>query len=205
MYCGFDTETTGLPRSNTTTDTAKNRWKPLPDYRDLAAYDNARLVQVCFMLINRHGIQETYTRYINTGVYIPNTEFHGITNAIVAEHGITIEQFFRDLEVILNKSSVLFAYNIQFDLNIIKSELFRFSVNNATYAERLIALLDAKMCTCIMAYASERMHINRSPSMKQFYYFAFGKDFEKAHTADADVRAMHDAMVKCGFPFDWTL
>lgn len=196
MYCGFDTETTGLP--------GNIRSYTFPDYKEVDKYDSARLVQVCFMFVNSNGIQETYTRLINSGINITNSEFHGITDTMVASDGISLETFFLDLDVILSKTNVLFAYNIQFDLHIIKSELFRYGILNPAwldYTNKLIAAIDNKPHVCVMAYAASAIGTSKMPSLKYFYKYAFGKEYDSAHTADADVLAMYNAMVKCGFHF----
>jgi len=199
MYCGFDTETTGLPGLP-----SGQRSYVFPDYRDLGKYDSARLIQVCFLLVNSDGIQKTYTRLINSGVNITNSEFHGITNAMVAGDGISLETFFLDLQEILSETNVLFAYNIQFDLNIIKSELFRYGTIHTswtTFTNGLITTIDNKRYMCAMVYAASVIGTSKMPSLKYFYKYAFGKEYPKSHTADADVLAMYDAMVKYGFKF----
>ena len=122
MALFLDTETTGLP------DTHNLRWGVYPDYKKLNKYSNARIVQFSMLITdNKYKFIDVKDYIIKReGFEITNEEFHGITNDISDDLGVTfntvaIEIFYENLQ----KVSHIIAHNVAFDVGVIKSELYR--------------------------------------------------------------------------------
>jgi DNA polymerase-3 subunit epsilon len=110
--CIFDTETTGLPPY--TSITKSELWP--------------RMVQFACMIYDQEGtLVRTWSTFIKPdGFVIPEevVKIHHITNEI-ANTGITIEEWSKELSTILQTVHTLVAHNMIFDNNIIQSELYR--------------------------------------------------------------------------------
>jgi DNA polymerase III epsilon subunit-like protein len=117
----IDTETTGLPYQP-----GYGRYYP---YSKLKFYDSSRLVQLGileFELVEGKYVQTAVYDYIHKGDFkINNSEFHGISNEIMVNNGLPINEIISKIEKKFNNVSLIVAHNIKFDISIIASELYR--------------------------------------------------------------------------------
>ena len=67
---------------------------------------------------------------IKVNFNIPNSNFHGISNEISINLGIEFNLFCDDLKKIINKCSHIISHNVDFDINVIKNELYRINKND---------------------------------------------------------------------------
>jgi DNA polymerase III epsilon subunit-like protein len=188
MALFLDTETTGLP------DTHNLRWGVYPYYKNLDKYSNARIVQFSMLITDKQFKFEDVKDYIikREGFDITNEEFHGITNDISDNTGVSfdtvaVELFYEQLK----KVSHIIAHNVAFDVGVIKSELYR---RNLHY---IIDELDKKTLLCTMKHMKPILKIinqygnYKNPSLNEIYKFNFNKDVENAHNSLYAVSNLH--------------
>ena len=188
MALFLDTETTGLP------DTQNLRWGVYPYYKKLDKYSNARIVQFSMLITdNKYNFKDVKDFIIKReGFEIKNKEFHGITNDISDELGVSfdtvaVEIFYENLK---NVSHII-AHNVAFDVGVIKSELYR---RNLQY---IIDEIDKKTLLCTMKHMKPILKIinqygnYKNPSLNEIYKFNFNKDVENAHNSLYDVYNLH--------------
>ena len=194
MYLIIDTETNGLP------DLSGLKYCEYPNYENIDKYNTARIVQFTFMLCNELLEETRLDDYI---IYAENFEisnssikFHGITNEISKKDGydfnIVIDNFYKQLQ----NSEYIIAHNIGFDINVIKSELYRRKLYH------IIIELEKKKLICSMATfkkilnAKNKYNKIKDPSLNDLYKFAFNKEIENAHNSKYDVINLHLAIKK---------
>lgn len=188
MALFLDTETTGLP------DTHNLRWGVYPYYKNLDKYSNARIVQFSMLITDKQFKFEDVKDYIikREGFDITNEKFHGITNNISDNTGVSfdtvaVEIFYEQLK----KVSHIIAHNVAFDVGVIKSELYR---RNLHY---IIDELDKKTLLCTMKHMKPILKIinqygnYKNPSLNEIYKYNFNKDVENAHNSLYDVYNLH--------------
>tara|TARA_Y100000385_G_scaffold192454_1_gene199071 strand:+ start:246 stop:848 length:603 start_codon:yes stop_codon:yes gene_type:complete len=193
MYLIIDSETIGLPNFEGL------KFGKFPDYTNIDKYDNARIVQLTFMKtdnnLNEIKIND-YIIYSNNEFMVTNTEFHGITDEISKSKGtdsnIVYDIFYKEL----CECKHIIAHNIDFDINVIKSELYRKKLFH------IIIELDKKNLICSMKYfkfivqAKNKNGKIKNPSLKELYNFAFNEELENAHNSKYDVINLHKAVKK---------
>ena len=188
MALFLDTETTGLP------DTHNLRWGEYPYYRKLDKYSNARIVQFSMLITdNKYNFVDVKDYIIKREDFdITNEKFHGITNEISDNLGVSfdvvaVEIFYENLK----KVSHIIAHNVAFDVGVIKSELYR---RNLQY---IIDEIDKKTLLCTMKHMKPILKIinqygnYKNPSLNEIYKFNFNKDVENAHNSLYDVLNLH--------------
>ena len=111
-----DCETTGLPRKRTACPS------------EIHLYDTSRLLEFAYIIYDtttNTKISE-YTNLIKPDNFeVRATHVHGITTKM-AETGIPINQLFDDLELVIDQFECIVAHNINFDMRIILSEMYRY-------------------------------------------------------------------------------
>ncbi len=188
MALFLDTETSGLP------DTHNLRWGVYPYYKHLDKYSKARIVQFSMLITDKQFKFEDVKDYVikREGFDITNEEFHGITNDISDNIGVSfdtvaVEIFYEQLK----KVSHIIAHNIAFDVGVIKSELYRRKLHY------IIDELDKKTLLCTMKHMKPILKIinqygnYKNPSLNEIYKYNFNKDVENAHNSLYDVSNLH--------------
>jgi len=188
MYMIIDTETNGLPITK--------KYCEYPQYNDLEKYNSARIVQFTFMLCNKDLDELKLHDYI---IYaeefnIKNSEFHNITNDISKNNGYDFNKvadiFYKELQ----NCQYVVAHNIGFDINVIKSELYRRKLYH------IIMELDKKIEICTMktfkyiVKAKNKYNKIKDPSLKELYEHAFKSEMKNAHNSKYDVINLHKAV-----------
>jgi DNA polymerase-3 subunit alpha len=178
MFLIFDTETTGLPRSYSA---------PLTDF------DNwPRMVQVAWQLHDAQGnlINSNSIIIKPEGYTIPfnAVQIHGITNERAIEEGKDLKTVLQQFVDIVNQCQYLCGHNIEFDNNIIGSELLRCGLENSLAAKPFI---DTKndQTTEYCAIPGGRGGKFKWPTLTELYTKLFNASFEEAHNAAFDVLA----------------
>jgi DNA polymerase-3 subunit alpha len=178
MFLIFDTETTGLPRSYSA---------PLTDF------DNwPRMVQVAWQLHDAQGnlINSNSIIIKPEGYTIPfnAVQIHGITNERAIEEGQDLKTVLQEFVDAVNQCQYLCGHNIEFDNNIIGSELLRCGLENSLAAKPFI---DTKndQTTEYCAIPGGRGGKFKWPTLTELYTKLFNASFEEAHNAAFDVLA----------------
>lgn len=188
MALFLDIESTGLP------DTKDLPYGKYHSYKSLDKYDNARIVQICVMLCNEK-LEEVITKdyIIKVNFDIPNSVFHNITNEISQTNGIVFETVIEEINELIKQSSHIFAHNSSFDINVMKSELYRAGL------EDIIKEIDKKEIICTMKHTRNIVKIMtyygiKDPKLSELYKFATNKELSNAHDAKFDVIHLHEAI-----------
>lgn len=191
MYLIIDVETTGLP------DRSNLPYGTVPPYRELERYSEARIVQFTAMLCDdKLDTIELVDHILKAdGFTIENANIHGITNEISQEQGIPFENIADIIADLLQKCTHIIAHNIDFDIQVIKSELYRLSLID------IIEDLDAKIQFCTMKYSQQQVNIHtksglKYPSLAELYTHIFQSEMENAHNSMYDVINLHKIIKK---------
>lgn len=178
MFLIFDTETTGLPR---------NYNAPLTDF------DNwPRMVQVAWQLHDAQGnlIESDSIIVKPEGYTIPfnAVQVHGITNERALEEGQDLKGVLEKFMNAVSQTRYLCGHNIEFDINIIGSELLRCGFENVLSGK---AFIDTKndQTTEFCAIPGGRGGKFKWPTLTELYTKLFNDTFEEAHNAAFDVLA----------------
>lgn len=184
----IDVETTGLPERGNLS------FGQLPPYDDLLSYKDARVVQVSMMLCDEHFEEIEFTDFVvkSDGFTISNSNFHGITNEISETKGTLFLKIAETISKYLKQVSHIVAHNANFDISIIKSELYRLGLYS------IIDEIDSKHILCTMKHTKmivKAQYKNggiKYPSLAELYSYVFNKNIENAHNSKYDVINLHN-------------
>lgn len=189
-YIVFDTETTGLP-----TRFGSN-------YYYLNNYNGARLIQISWALFNKdHELQYSKNRYVLPNNFsINNSSFHGITNEIAKEKGELVDVVLSDFITDLSNAKYIICHNVDFDCNIIKSELYRIC-SNRTICDNVFKKCKL-VCTLRAAFNMKKDKIITKANLGSVYSHFFNEEINGAHDALYDAlntAKIFKEMMICGY------
>lgn len=177
-YLFFDTETTGLP---------KNYNAPTTDFKNWP-----RVIQLAYLIFDEKG-NELKTKEViikPNGFTIPQaaSNVHRISTERAIAEGISLNIVLKEFEQDIKEVDILVAHNISFDEAIMGCEFLRNGFNNP---------LPRKKKTCTMKCSTNFCEIPgkygfKWPTLSDLYIKLFGKKFDEAHNALADIRATAD-------------
>lgn len=162
-----------------------------PSYHNSTAYSHARLLSLNLIYSDINTFQEiersdSIIKPVN--FLIPNSQFHGITTELALSQGQPIHIVFQNFRKYLEKSKYIIAHNIEFDFNILKSELFRY------HEHETLELLNSKIPLCSMLLSKdifklkqEKSNNFKSPSFKEFVEFTLHETLPKEITYTTNV------------------
>ena len=190
MIIVLDTETTGLPKMY-----GFNKFK---NPREIENYDSSRVIQIAIGCYNSEGKEEEfYDILINPDnkFEIKNSHFHGITQEKASKEGILFSESLTLLNSILEKTDIIIGHNIQFDIHVLASELYRIGENKLAST-----LLQKKnYCTCQngknITKIKNKYNKYKLPTLEELYTYLYKKPMINYHNAKYDV--IHTA--KCYF------
>lgn len=199
----FDCETTGLPRKSKSINglgqrQQDNNNKSKLNYKNLEEFDSARLVSISWFLTQGDSIIEQFYFIIKPIDWIINqesTNIHGITHEYALENGADIKCVLINFYTCLKRCKNIVAHNIQFDENIIKSELFRLNFIDAVDEFKL------KNTICTMAKGRKYMKSRKFPKLSELYKFLYNEEITNAHCALDDTKHCFKCYIKL-FPTD---
>ncbi|WP_282074073.1 3'-5' exonuclease [Polaribacter atrinae] len=115
----IDTETTGLISDNSIRATKQNVIEFSENF--------PRIVQVCFMLIDKDGNYDGETFYIKQSENIPKQaiKIHGITDDKCKEEGVELEKALSKLTIASSKVDDIVGHNIAFDYKVLHAEFLK--------------------------------------------------------------------------------
>lgn len=175
MYLFFDTETTGLPR----------RWNaPVTDVANWP-----RLVQLAWMVCDRDGeIVAKADRLVQPqGFTIPPevSRIHGITTRMAMEKGRPLKEVMEEFADRIDGVSALVGHNISFDECIVGAEFERLRMMTSLFLKPKYCTMKSSVDYCKLPGKNGF----KSPKLAELHEILFGKGFENAHNALADVEA----------------
>lgn len=192
LILAFDIETTGL---------AKNL---NASYEDVENWPY--IVQIGYQIISGFGqevIKEGDYILRPKGFTIPesSTSIHGISNSDALNNGWNRRDFYIFFVEQLRHIHYLVVHNSDFDINVLKCELLRYTDLSK---DEINHLFNKLRIICTMKKSTELCKIKRSeysdeykyPSLNELYKFLFGKKIEDAHNAKNDARATVDCFIE---------
>lgn len=177
MYLIFDTETTGLPQNFNAPLSDSDNWP--------------RMMQIAWQLHDENGELIENQDYIikPEGYDIPfnATRIHGISTKMAQEQGRDLQEVLEEFTEVLKKTKVVAGHNIDFDYKIVGAELFRKGIENTL--EKTLSADTMELGTDFCQLSGGKNGRYKSPKLEELYEKLYGKKFDEAHNAAADVNA----------------
>ena len=177
MKLFIDTETTGIPK-----------------FKNPAEHpEQPHLVQLAAILSDDYGTEvASINLIINNGTLIippEATRVHGISTEIAKKYGVSLSAALKILSEMIEISDLVIAHNINFDAFILEIAASRTLLKNSVFK------IEKRYCTMRSSMALDGLPLNHAgkkkfPRLAELYNYAFGENFENAHDAMADCRAM---------------
>lgn len=178
-YLFFDTETTGIPQDYKAPCTDTDNWP--------------RLVQLGWILTDSRGNE------LRRGNRIVRPEGFEIPTAASDVHGITTERALAEGEPLrdvmlafgadLNESGWLVGHNIDYDLHVVGTEYYRLGYDHRImFARPYVCTMQATIDFCNIP----GQYGPKWPRLQELYVRLFGREFDGAHDAMADISATRE-------------
>lgn len=191
----FDTETTGLP---------VNFYEP---YTNIENWP--RLVQLSWITEDTDTKEKKENDFIirPEGFTIPDAaaKIHNITTEIAERDGVNLRAALSDFVQDMLLADLQVAHNIEFDKNVICSEIYRTAIKLMGEKELLLEFgfriqnyFMNKRPICTMKLGTNYTKIKTAggdykwPKLIELYRHFFGRDFEGQHDALDDIRATRE-------------
>lgn len=174
-YLFFDTETTGVPRNYKAPVTDSANWP--------------RLVQLGWIVTDDMGIEIKVANSIirPDGFTIPAevAKLHGITTERALAEGEPLLDVLQRFSSDLSEVQYIVGHNIEFDKNIVSAELCRMKMSYRFNQWQSYCTMQAgtNLCRIYGPYGY------KWPKLIELYKKLFGRIFEDAHNAFADITA----------------
>lgn len=179
MFLIFDTETTGLPK----------RWDA-----PITEVDNwPRVVQIAWQLHDQWGNLLEHNGLIlfpdQWEIPYDAERVHGISTELARQVGRPAEEVLQKFIDALARAEVIAGHNLQFDINVTSSELYRYGFDY----QHLISKKRLDTCDEATALLTKlpggKGGKFKFPNLTELYSYLFGETFGEAHNATADVEA----------------
>ncbi len=171
MFLFIDTETTG---TNTSSD---------------------RSVQIAWLLTDVSGREVKRSNQIiyPEGFTIPQgaERIHGIGTARALEIGVPIKRALKDLKEALSETELIICHNVQFDLAILENDAAAVGIDLGLAHMKRLCTMRATTHWCRIPQFSGKSGF-KWPKLEELHRRCFGRAFENAHDALADVVATKD-------------
>lgn len=176
----FDTETTGLPK------------------RVGGMVIQPRLVQLACLLTDSTGneLDSYYAIVRPEGYQIPYEaeRIHGISTAKALAEGVSMEEAVHAFISLYDQCDALVAHNISFDKAVMRAEIDRLNAWGGRPSKKDI---DTMKPTSAFVGIPSPWGGYKWPKLAELHQKLFGKDFEGAHDALADVKACARCYFEC--------
>jgi DNA polymerase III epsilon subunit-like protein len=173
----FDTETTGLPKSNKAPVEDLDNWP--------------RMVQLAWAVGSDKDVSAGTYNYIikPDGYTIPDVvaKIHGITTERAMAEGVPIEGVLEEFRDAIGGVDLIAAHNMDFDEKIAGSEFLRAQFFNHLEDRPRVCTMRCSMTLCRIPQKNGRGL--KWPKLAELHQFLFGCGFDGAHDARNDVAA----------------
>jgi DNA polymerase III epsilon subunit-like protein len=173
-FISIDTETTGLPTS-----------RAKPTTKNISHYDSCRMISIAVVEFNSLGKEvDSWHAIIRPDNFkVDATHIHGITQEHAEKEGRPFMDIYYILAGLLYLCPDVVGHNLQFDLNVIKSEFIRCGLDDG--------LMDSINPICTLKLY--RQIFLKPIKLVALYKGLFNKELEGAHDALNDARAAGEA------------
>ncbi len=180
MILFLDTETTGLPLNWSAPIKQVNNWP--------------RMVQLACLLYDEEGTLLEELSYIvkPEGYTIPlaSVNIHRITTERALAEGQALENVLDEFKLLLDRTSLLVAHNVNFDHAIVGAEYYRLSQQDPLLPLRKFCTMTSPevIMHCALPANSPRGGY-KWPKLEELYYKLFKQELKGAHDALVDIQA----------------
>jgi DNA polymerase III subunit alpha len=167
------------------------------DFKKTKHYDRCRIVQLVWTVTDSDGNVISSKNYIikpdNFNIHREASKLHGITKDIAYAKGIDMNKVFKEFLKDIQTCELLIAHNIEFDYNVLMSELFRNKQKDLMFIVKFIK----KMCTgsatkSLLKLPTKSAYDDyKMPKLTELYKWCFKENIGKY-----DVQGNIDALVK---------
>lgn len=168
MYIFLDTETTGLNKSSD------------------------RVVQIAWLTVSEDGKELCqHNRLIKpSGFEIPPAaeKIHGISTNVAKRFGVPLRQALLDFARDVDACKVIVGHNLSFDIAMLRPEFSRENIEFRVDGKNMICTMRSSTAWCRLPKLDGRSGF-KWPKLDELHYRLFGRYFEGAHDALADVLA----------------
>ena len=139
-----------------------------------------RIVEISILKISTDGTKQTFTKRINPTIPIPKqaSEVHGIYDLDVANEP-TFKSIAKEISAFLLDCDLAGYNSNKFDIPILVEEFLRVDVDFDINKRRFVDVQNI-------------FHQMEQRTLKAAYKFYCGKDIINAHSAEADIEALHN-------------
>ncbi len=171
----FDTETTGLPKNYNAPISDTSNWPRLVQLSWIMADEDANILSKKDFIIKPNGF------------VIPkeSSEIHGITTDKAEREGFDLSYVLDIFDKGLIQADILVGHNIDFDINVLRSELYRLKRNDYICQKERLCTMKATVDYCKIISRNGYKY----PKLQELYRKVFSRDFEDAHNSAADIQA----------------
>lgn len=171
----LDCETTGLPEYTST--------RRIPSYKQLSKYDKCRIVSISWIVTQKDEVVQQAYYLIKPDGFVVTSEsqaIHGISHQEACDKGVPLAVMVSELKTCLEDCVNIVAHNIEFDIHVIKSELYRYNYMD------LLDLIENKHLICTMKKGKEVMKTRKYPKLGELYKYLYNEEIQNAHNAQYD-------------------
>ena len=169
----FDTETTGIPE--------RKGFNKYFHPSQIERYNSSRIVEIAYIILDKNNNEvKNYTTIIKPdNFFIENSNIHNITQDKAEKEGICFKHMISLFYGDLKNCDTLIAHNLNFDINILLSECYRYGFKN------IIDEINLKNQYCTMLKGKSILFENDSkyPKLIELYNHIYSEQFNQIHNA----------------------
>lgn len=185
LVLAFDTETIGLPPR-------PSQYKRFPHPVDeYMAYSASRMIELAYVVYDTSTNQTVKANSVlckPVGFKIQNANIHGISHEFADTHGESHKEVLKEFMKYVAYVDVLVAHNIEFDKNIIISELTRYGLDSNVF--------ESKQHICTMKLGMQVLELTRFIRLTDLYTRLFNEVWKQDHRALDDTFKCLECFVK---------
>lgn len=189
----IDTETTGLPLTQNAPYTDLKNWPYLVQIGIILECGDFR-EQFSYSGLSTLNILVAPTDYT---IPIASTMIHGIFHNQAVEYGVERNTLLSYLDQLLYNVDIIIGHNVEFDLKVIKSEIYRVKEAKNLFHKKNHRIIDTmKLGTEICKIPMQNKDEYKWPTLDELYNVLFHKKIAKRHNAMSDVEATYECVVE---------
>ena len=182
-YLFFDTETTGTPRNYKAPVTDSCNWPRLVQLAWIIADKNGNVVKKKSVIIKPNGFN----------IPLDASAIHGITTERAIREGKPLKEVLDEFITDLSFASQVVGHNIEFDQHVVGAELYRLNMDySALMYKKSTCTMKSSVNFCAIPNPYSYYGGYKWPSLSELYRKLFGRSFDNAHDALADITATKD-------------
>lgn len=179
MYLIFDTETTGLPQNWKLDYTHSENWP--------------RVVQIAWQLHDDMGNCVEHQDFLiqpdSFNIPFDAEKVHGISTELATEKGQSLDFVLETFKKACDRADFIIGHNIGFDISVMSAEYYRQKPEKPFLQERNVLDTCSNATAELCKLPGGRGGGFKWPKLTELHIHLFGKAFDEAHNATADVEA----------------